>query len=313
MSEYDYGEPTVPSGPGRFGNLAELATALAKAQSEIEDATKDATNPHFKSRYADLASVRAAIRKPLSDNGIAYVQLARAAEKSVEIETILIHGKSGQAIGDTLRLPLQQATPQAVGSAISYGRRYSLMSIVGIAADDDDGETAARGIPSNTAARNGAAPKRTMKEISANKVRKEGDYKSVLEDIAQIESIAALERYAAEVLTPDFLAGMGAYQFQVEELLARRRAELSQPDSNSIESKGDYVRWAHEIIDNAPTYASLAAWWQTETAARTRFRLSAEEIQNLKDRCAARKRELEAEAPHGRDKAGRPLQLTEAG
>lgn len=132
------------SRPQRFGDVAKLAAALAKAQGQIDDASKDSVNPHFKNRYADLASVRAAIRRPLSENGIAYVQLPRSTEKSVEVETILIHAESGQSIGETLRMPLQQQTPQAVGSALSYARRYALMSIVGLAADDDDGEAASK-------------------------------------------------------------------------------------------------------------------------------------------------------------------------
>jgi hypothetical protein len=107
--------------------INEIATALAKAQGVMDAAGKDAANPHFKSKFASLASVREAIRKPLSDNGLAY--------------TRLIHS-SGQFIGDTLRVPLAQATPQGVGSASSYGRRYALMAIVGLAAEDDDAEAA---------------------------------------------------------------------------------------------------------------------------------------------------------------------------
>lgn len=129
----------------RSPEIHELATALAKAQGAIEDAEKDRTNPHFKSRYADLASVRDAIRSPLSSNGLSFVQLARGEGGHVEVETILMHS-SGQFISEVLAMPVGQNTPQGFGSALTYARRYSLMAIVGVAAaeDDDDGDAASR-------------------------------------------------------------------------------------------------------------------------------------------------------------------------
>jgi hypothetical protein len=112
---------------------------------EMEGATKDATNPHFKSKYADLSSVREAC-KPLSKHGIAILQPTRADGAAVTVTTLLIHD-SGEWISEDLTLTAQQATPQAVGSAITYGRRYGLAAMVGIAPEDDDGEAAeARGV-----------------------------------------------------------------------------------------------------------------------------------------------------------------------
>jgi hypothetical protein len=119
-------------------DLNELFAALALAQGEIEDALKDATNPHFKSRYADLASVRAAYRAPFSKHGLALVQLPTANGAKVSVQTILTH-KSGQFIAETLDSVAANATPQAIGSTITYLRRYSAMGFAGIAPDDDDG------------------------------------------------------------------------------------------------------------------------------------------------------------------------------
>lgn len=126
--------------------INELADALAKAQGTIENAAKDSQNPHFKSSYADLASVREAIRKPLSENGLAYTQFVRTDNGKVQIETMLLH-KSGQFMSETLEIPLMKQDAQSIGSATSYGRRYSLMAIIGIAAseDDDDGNAATAG------------------------------------------------------------------------------------------------------------------------------------------------------------------------
>ena len=122
--------------------IGELAAALAKAQAVMQGATKDATNPHFKSKYADLASIWDACRKPLSDNGLAVVQSPVDAEAgSVGLTTTLLHS-SGQWISATVSAPLQQNTAQAVGSAITYLRRYALAAMVGVAPDDDDGNAA---------------------------------------------------------------------------------------------------------------------------------------------------------------------------
>lgn len=115
-----------------------LARALAKAQGAMAKASKDRVNPHFKSRYADLASVWDACREPLSANGLAVVQLVAAADKaSVTVETRLLH-EGGESVSSSLTMPVAQATAQGVGSAITYARRYALAALVGVAPDDDD-------------------------------------------------------------------------------------------------------------------------------------------------------------------------------
>lgn len=123
------------------GYINELATALSVAQGEITGAEKGALNPHFQRRYADLASVWEAIRQPLSKNGLAIVQLPSADGPRVTVVTILCH-KSGQYITSTLTMLARENSPQGIGSAITYARRYSLMAIVGVAPEDDDGEAA---------------------------------------------------------------------------------------------------------------------------------------------------------------------------
>jgi hypothetical protein len=118
--------------------INELAAALAKAQGEITPAEFDASNPHFRSKYASLASITAAVKAPLAKNGLAVVQGASAGEGSVTVTTRIIHA-SGQFIGSELTLPVgERATPQAVGSAITYGRRYGMAALVGVVAEEDD-------------------------------------------------------------------------------------------------------------------------------------------------------------------------------
>ena len=123
-------------------HIGKLAEALAKAQGAIKHALKDSTNPHFKSSYADLASIWEACRKELSDNGLSVVQPCDFNEVGgLIVETTLMHS-SGEWISGKLFMPVPQATPQGIGSAITYARRYSLAAMVGIAPDDDDGEAA---------------------------------------------------------------------------------------------------------------------------------------------------------------------------
>lgn len=125
-----------------------LARALAKAQAVMESAKKTSTNPFLSKenskagRYADLASVWDACREPLTSNGLAVVQLVTSADKtSVTVETRLLH-EGGESISSTLTMPVEKATAQGVGSAITYARRYSLSALVGVAPDDDDGNAA---------------------------------------------------------------------------------------------------------------------------------------------------------------------------
>ena len=125
-------------------SIAELSAALAKAQGAMMGATKDSSNPFFKSKYADLASVWDACRKPLSDNGLSVVQTTEFIPENPDlvcIETTLCHS-SGQWIKGRLAGKPVKNDPQGVGSCITYFRRYSLQSMVGIAPEDDDGNAA---------------------------------------------------------------------------------------------------------------------------------------------------------------------------
>lgn len=122
-------------------SIAQLAEALSKAQGQIDDASKGSKNPFFNSKYADLAAVRAVIREPLAVNDIAVIQFPRSLDGEVEVETMLTH-KSGEYMSETLRLPVGKWDAHGIGSAITYARRYGLMSLLGIATDDDDGNAA---------------------------------------------------------------------------------------------------------------------------------------------------------------------------
>jgi len=127
--------------------LDQLATALAIAQGSIQGAVKDRTNPAFKSSYADLASVWDACRAALSANGLSVSQHpGRLEDGSATVTTILLH-KSGQHIASVCAALPRDQSPAAVGSVVTYLRRYALAAAVGVAPEDDDGQAAHHAAP----------------------------------------------------------------------------------------------------------------------------------------------------------------------
>ncbi len=128
-------------------NINELASALSKAQGEITAALEDKVNPHFKASYASLSSVWEACRSQLSKNGLAIIQTMQNEGEQLMLITTLTHS-SGQWIKSYLPISTVKATPQALGSAITYMRRYSLAAMVGVAPDEDDDANAAMPVKS---------------------------------------------------------------------------------------------------------------------------------------------------------------------
>lgn len=123
--------------------INELSAALAKAQGQIEGAKKSSSNPFFKSKYADLAECWNTCREALTANEISVIQMPEEINENgrLNITTMLAHS-SGQYISSTLTMTVTKLDPQAIGSAITYGRRYALAAMVGLAQEDDDGEKA---------------------------------------------------------------------------------------------------------------------------------------------------------------------------
>lgn len=118
-----------------------LVAALARAQAKMPPVHKTKTNPHFRSTYADLADVLAAVRPTLAAEGIALVQPIRVTEHGAELVTALLKGD--ERIESALPLPLD-SKPQDMGSRLTYLRRFMLAALVGVAAEDDDDGNAAQ-------------------------------------------------------------------------------------------------------------------------------------------------------------------------
>ena len=200
-------------------SINELAAALAKAQAEMKNAKLNKQNPHFKSRYADLAEIRDTVTPALSKNNIAVVHGTDAAESGIHVVTRLIHS-SGQWIES--RFPIAYDKPQTMGSAITYGRRYNLSAITNISADDDDDANAANDKP---------APPPVMTAANgtkgASKAANRDGYTKMVAAIRNAPTMASLKGWYQsnitdiDALPPDFLD-----ELRVE--YADRKSELEK-------------------------------------------------------------------------------------
>jgi hypothetical protein len=198
-------------------SIDQIATALAAAQAEMKNATLNKVNPHFKSRYADLAGIRDTVIPSLSKHGISVVQMTGVADTGLTVATRLMHS-SGQWLESTY--PVSYDKPQAMGSAITYARRYSLSAICCISADDDDDANAANDKAVE-------APKYSRSPI----VRRE--YERLERDLHRMGEGGTLEdlitfwkdeQPAIKALPADWLAELTAKKDEIKDNLQQRAA-----------------------------------------------------------------------------------------
>ena len=126
-----------------YGDMAPLFEAMALAQAEIDPAVKRALNPHFKSKYTDISGVLDTIKPAMNNHGLAIMQFPNdCAGSQVELTTVISH-RSGAALISVAKCPQGRGGgPQGAGSGITYLRRYSAQSALGLSAEDDDGNGA---------------------------------------------------------------------------------------------------------------------------------------------------------------------------
>jgi hypothetical protein len=127
--------------------MKQVAAALVKAQREFGPALKTSTNPHFRTKYADLSACIEAVVDGLNNNGIFLMQLTDEHPDGIKIQTVFIHESGEQISSGWLFVPAAKADPQGFGSALTYARRYSLMAACGIAPEDDDANSTRPPVP----------------------------------------------------------------------------------------------------------------------------------------------------------------------
>ena len=124
-------------------SIKEIAAALAAFQSEVKDPARDGENPHFRSKYVQIDGLLAAVRPILSKHGLSVVQSTGGDGQDISVTTEIMHTSGEWIRTDALILKAVKADPQGAGSAVTYGRRYSLSAALGVAWDDDDDGNAA--------------------------------------------------------------------------------------------------------------------------------------------------------------------------
>lgn len=172
--------------------ITDLATALAKAQAAMKPAIRENVNPHFRSRYADLASVWEACREALAANDLAVAQLPDLHGDEVGVTTLLCH-KSGQWLSSRVAMVMPRRDPQIVGSAITYARRYGLAAMVGVAPEDDDAETTRKANGNGNAEPDPSPARTTIDDAQAKRLR------ALLKE-AQLESAPLCQFFHVETI-----------------------------------------------------------------------------------------------------------------
>ncbi len=124
--------------------MQKIAQSFVKAQKAFGPALKSSTNPHFRTKYADLSACVEAVIDALNDNGIALIQQTHECDNGVSVETIFMHESGEMLSTGRLHVPAAKQDPQGYGSALTYARRYSLMAACGIAPEDDDANAASK-------------------------------------------------------------------------------------------------------------------------------------------------------------------------
>jgi hypothetical protein len=124
--------------------MQKIAQSFVKAQKAFGPALKSSTNPHFRTKYADLSACVEAVIDALNDNGIALIQHTHDCDSGVSVETIFLHESGEMLSTGRLHVPAAKQDPQGYGSALTYARRYSLMAACGIAPEDDDANAASK-------------------------------------------------------------------------------------------------------------------------------------------------------------------------
>jgi len=136
-------------------SIASLSAAMAKAFGDIENASKDKTNPHFRSKYADLGNVVDAVKPALLKNGLWFSQVSYDIENHAAIETVIYHASGEWLSCGIVSVPVSKVDAQGYGSAMTYARRYSLSAAFGVAPEDDDGNAAVVAKPKEAPVRSG--------------------------------------------------------------------------------------------------------------------------------------------------------------
>lgn len=259
-----------------------LYTALLAAQRAMGPVKKDASNPAFRTKYATLQSVLETIDGPLNDNGLVLLQRFDVGEGVPVLITEIVHAESGDRIASAVPVVGKDPTdPQKMGGAITYYRRYSLLALLGLAPEDDDGHAAAQPRPQPAPARNAAPAFATPRAAPApapsvpadslalarrHALKQFGPVPATLPDVeAQLAPLAKQVRTNDESLSP------GEYQ-RYHDLGAKREELLAAAPPEPVKLTEDQEKVIAQALDMAEagdTYGATKALVLTLKQAAT--------------------------------------------
>lgn len=205
------------------------SAAFVAAQKGFGAALKTSTNPHFRSRYADLSACVEAVIDALNQNDLALLQVTHPAEAGVAVETILLHSSGESISGGILHVPASKQDAQGYGSALTYARRYSLMATCGIAPEDDDGNAAAK----------------------RSKSKSKAEVEAV---IGSATSMVELQAKWASLTPDEKLLGTEAKD--------AKKAELSEPKNDGLDEARKLIAEAKKNPPKAQTEEEIEALWK---------------------------------------------------
>jgi hypothetical protein len=189
---------------------SQLAKALTAFHADLPKVGKGSTNPAFKSKYADLADIVSVVLPALAKQGLAWITTPRVSDDGFTLEYELRH-TSGESVTGSWPLPdPEKATPQQMGSAVTYAKRYTLSAVTGIAPDEDDDGNAASNGP-------GAAPRQRSTRVADPK-SKIADALDAIGKAATADRLDAIEAHAKQI----GIAGVA----EVSAALEAKRSEL---------------------------------------------------------------------------------------
>jgi hypothetical protein len=243
--------------------LSELMTALAASQAEMSNAAYNQQNPHFKSKYADLASIRDATIPALAKHGLSIHQVMQNNSSGNMVLVTRLGHASGSWIESIYPVPYSDK-PHIMGSAITYARRYSWAAICGIAAEEDE---------DGNAAQEGAKNAKSLPALPARKssaaAKRDGDWETLKAALADCQSAREVERLRTEYQRDVYPTWNQDWRATADQEFAKRLAEFStgedlkQTLQDSIEDPPEFHRLRDQMIERiqkADTEVELLVW-----------------------------------------------------
>jgi len=221
--------------------------ALVSAIGELSNVPKTASNPYFKSKYAPLDAIVDATRPVLAKHGLAVMQQPIFMEGTAGVETTILH-KEGYSTTSTLLLPLKDQSPQGVGSAITYARRYALAAVLGLATEEDDDGNVGTGLSKKEEAKPAKSP---VREVSKEDVKATATWKNL-----EITNIKEIQGKKSVFYCVEFDGKAEALTFDKKLFTTANELSLEKVDAGVAPGKNDPSKW--QLISLVPTNGAKA-------------------------------------------------------